>query len=133
MSDATKKDEMQRSGEDRAVVALAAGASKEDAAAVAGVNRTTLWRWLQEAEFRARVAAERQRLVDRAVGRLADASVRAVDVLLEVADDAEAPPSARVAAARGVLEIGGRLREEADLGARLDDLERILDDRDGAR
>jgi hypothetical protein len=126
----TKSDEIGRAGEDRAVVALAAGASKEDAAAMAGISRSTLYEWLKRPEFRGRVQAERQRLVDRAVGRLADASVRAADVLLEVADDTEAPPSARVAAARGVLEIGGRLREEAELGARLDDLEQALDQRE---
>jgi hypothetical protein len=43
--------------------------------------------------------------------------------------DQDAPASARVAAARGVLEIDGRLREEAELGARLGELERALDAR----
>jgi len=47
---------------------------------------------------------ERRRLVDRAVGRLADASARAAEILLEIADDATARASARAAAARSVLE-----------------------------
>jgi hypothetical protein len=129
----TRPDEIGRAGEDRAVIALAAGASKEDAAALAGISRSTLYEWLKEPALRGRVQAERQRLVDRAVGRLADASVHAADTLLQIASDTTAPASARVAAARGILEIGGRLREEAELVARLDDLERVLDERDGVR
>jgi hypothetical protein len=54
--------------------------------------------------LRHRVAVERRRLVDRAVGRLADASARAAEILLEIADDATARASARAAAARSVLE-----------------------------
>ena len=73
MSNRTKSDEIGRSGEDRAVVALAAGTSKEDAAAVAGISRSTIFEWLKDPEFRERVHDERHRLVDRALGRLADA------------------------------------------------------------
>ena len=130
MSNRTKLDEIGRSGEDRAVVALAAGASKEDAAAVAGISRSTLFEWLKDPEFRERVRHERHRLIDRALGRLADASVGAVDVLVTIADDVEVPASARVAAARGVLEIGARLREEVEVTSRLDEIEQALDQRD---
>lgn len=132
MSNRTKLDEIGRPGEDRAVLALAAGASKEDAASVAGISRSTLYEWLKDAEFRGRVQGERRVLHERALGRLADASARAAEVLLEVADDVEAPASSRVAAARGILEIGPKLREEAELQARLDELEQAID-QDGQR
>ena len=82
------------------MVALAAGTSKEDAAAVAGISRWTLFEWLKDPEFRERVHHERHRLVDRALGRLADASVGAVDVLVTIAEDVEVSASARVAAAK---------------------------------
>ena len=112
------------------MVALAAGANREDAAAVAGISRSTLFEWLRDDEFRGRVQLERRRLVDRALGRLTDGSARAADVLLSVAEDPDAPASARVAAAKSVLEIGTRLREEAELTSRLDEIELALDQRD---
>jgi hypothetical protein len=79
VSDRTKLNDIARRGEDPVVIALARGASKEDAAAIGGVSRGTVFGWLKDDEFRGRVQYERQRLVDRAVGRLADRSARAVD------------------------------------------------------
>jgi hypothetical protein len=110
-------------GDAAVVVALAAGATAADAASRSGVSLRTTQRRLQDTDFCRSIAAERERLVSRALGRLSDASAAFADVLLEVAQDRDAPPSARVSAARAGLDIGTRLHESVELAARLDRLE----------
>jgi hypothetical protein len=52
-----------------------------------GVSLRTVTRRLDDPAFKQRVRAERDAMVARSVGRLADASTEAVDVLLTVAHD----------------------------------------------
>jgi transposase len=60
------------SAEPAAILALARGLSRADAAEAAGVGERTIYRWLDDDAFRAQITRERGRLLERAVGRLAD-------------------------------------------------------------
>jgi hypothetical protein len=112
-------------GEAALVLALARGESHRHAAAESGLSLRTVTRRMADPEFVAAIQAERSRLLQRAIGRLADAAVSFADVLLEVAKDADAPPNARVSAARAGLEFGARLRESEELEQRLASLEAL--------
>jgi hypothetical protein len=70
-------------------LALARGMTQAEAATEAGVGERTVCRRLDDPAFRATVARFRSRLMDRAVGRLAAASDRAIDRLLELVDNSE--------------------------------------------
>src|SRR5581483_430575 len=78
---------MARKAEEQIVMALAAGASKESAAKIAGVSSRTVFRRCQDAEFRARVDRARAELVEGAVGRLSAIGPLAADELHRLIKD----------------------------------------------
>jgi len=104
-----------------AVVALAQGRTNRQAATAAGVSTRTIVRWLTAPEFRQEVADARTELLQLAVGRLAAASTKAVDALVDALDNERG--QARVQAARTLLDACLALRESLDLEQRLATLE----------
>jgi hypothetical protein len=113
-------------GDAALVLALARGDSQRDAARSTGVGLRTITRRMRDTGFVAAVQVERARLVQRAIGRLADSAAGFADVLRDVACDPAAPAHARVSAARAGLELGARLRETEELEQRLARLEALL-------
>ena len=107
------------------VVALAAGATYAEAAAQAGVSERTARRRMDDPAFRAALDDARAEVVSRAVDRLSAVATDAVDTLAALLGPGVPPPT-RLGAARAVLELGSRLREEHDLAARLGALEEAL-------
>ena len=88
----------------RAVTELLAQRTQRDAARAIGVAESTLITWMRQPSFR-RALADTERLVlGDALRNLARASVNAVWVLEIIANDADAAPSARVSAARAILD-----------------------------
>ncbi len=110
--------------QERALVALLDCAEVKGAARTAGVNESTLWRWLQSPEFQARYRAARRQLVETAIAQLQSDCTIAVRVLREVAEDKEAPASSRVAAAKTILDQSLSALELGDLAARIEQLEK---------
>lgn len=114
------------------VAALAAGATYAEAAARAGVSERTARRRMDDPAFRAALDDARAEVVSRAVDRLSATATDAVDTLAALLDPGVPPPT-RLGAARAVLELGSRLREEHDLAARLGALEEALAPDDARR
>ncbi len=107
------------------LAALAAGATNEQASRMAGVSEATVRRRLQEPDFQRRLAEIQRDAVNGATAALGAIALRAVTALSELLGGGT-PPAVRLGAARAVLEIGGRLREERDLAARLQQVEEML-------
>src|SRR5262249_36316021 len=101
------------------------GATVEAAARAAGVSEATAFRRLREPAFRARLQGVRADMVQRTAGALTAAAAEAVRTLLALQGASE-PPAVRLGAARAVLEIGLKLREAAELEARVAALEQQL-------
>ena len=93
------------------------------AAATAGVGEVTLWRWMQIPEFKEQYRLARREAVSQAVGHLQGACSVAVVALTDVAQDVSCPASARVSAARTVLELALKGVELEDLAVRVEELE----------
>jgi hypothetical protein len=104
------------------VLALACGATVENAARTAGVSWRTVYRRLADPAFHKRLRAARADMLQRATGMLTAAALEAVKTLLGL-QQASVAAGVRLGAARAVLEIGLKLREVADLEARLAALE----------
>src|SRR5438067_1597841 len=96
------------------LLALACGATVENAARQCGVSESTVYRRLDTADFRRQLQALRADMVQRAAAILTAAAVEAVKTLV-VLQGATTPPAVRLGAARAVLELGTKLREAADL------------------
>jgi DNA-binding MurR/RpiR family transcriptional regulator len=126
-------DEKLSPKQEAALVALLAHGTVEAAYEAAGVSKSTMWRFLQEPSFQARYRAMRRQLVESAIGQLQADCTKAVTVLREVAEDREAPASARVSAAKTIIEQSLRAVELEDLSERVERLEELLEQKEGKR
>ncbi len=115
-----------RKGDEALLLALVCGASVDGAAQKAGVSTRTAYRRLADPAFRARLRQAQADLARRAAGLLTAATLEAVRTLVQL-QAAASPPAARLGAARAVIGLGQRLREEADLAERMAELERRLE------
>jgi transposase-like protein len=120
--------EQRKKNEDALLLALACGATVEAAARQCGLTDRTIYRRLSEPAFKDRLQALRTDMVARAAGMLTAAAGEAVRTLLQLEKDA--PATVRLGAARAVLELGMKLREAADLEARMAALEARLAEQD---
>lgn len=114
----------------RALGGLLSGLRFDDAARAAGVSSRTLRRWRGEAAFAAVLEAEQGRVFAEAQAMLRGASVDAAGYLRDVVSgDAEANGTARISAAKAILEHAARGVEREDLLHRLENLEAGVADR----
>ena len=118
-------DKPRKKAEDALLLALACGASVDQAARQCSLSTRTVYRRLADSAFRQQLQALRADLVQRTAGALTAAATEAVRTLLEL-QKPSAPPAVRLGAARSVLELGIKLREAADLEERLTALEQQL-------
>jgi len=98
----------------------------KDAAAAAGVGDATLWRYMNDPEFSRRLREARREAVGHAAARLQGGASEAVAVLRELITKEEAPPAARITAARTVIDYSFRVIEQDELKARIEELERFI-------
>ena len=115
--------------QDRAIIALLAEPTLEAAAAHAEVGSATLWRWMQQPEFKSRLRAARRAVVEGAIGRLQAAATAAVETLQR--NLTCGTPSVEVRAAATMLDQAIKAVEMFDLAQRVEHLEARLGD--GAR
>lgn len=117
----------------KALAALITAPTVSAAAAQAGIGYTTLRRWLKDDEaFRREYERELASLVTEAATRAKQSMTPALSVLREIVEDEDGPAAVRVSAARSLLEYGLKLVELADLSARLDALEKNLEEYNNA-
>lgn len=112
-----------RRGDDHLLVNLTAGMTVRDAARSAGMAERTAHRRLEDPQFRRRLETARRELIAMTVERMAVASTKAVDTLSELLDSET--DSVRLGAARSILEIGMRMRQQYVLEKRLSALEAV--------
>ncbi|HYT92365.1 MAG TPA: hypothetical protein VEL76_26865 [Gemmataceae bacterium] len=113
-----------RNADEALALAVATGQTLRDAAQAVGIGERTAARRWADAAFRQRVAQLRGDLVQRSLGRVADGMAEAADVLRQsLAAESE---NVRLGAARSLLELGVKLRENVELEARLQALEQRL-------
>jgi len=102
-------------------LALASGVSIADAAAQADVGRTTVYRKLENPEFRRMVADYRDQLICTALGRITDNLTRGADVLTQMLDSPK--DHIRIRAARILFSLGIKLRDSVELASRMREVE----------
>jgi hypothetical protein len=107
----------------KAIVSLLNCRTVSEAATQAGVNESTVWRWMREESFQDALQEAKQRIVTQAIIQLQQATGEAVGTLRSIMDDGEAPASSRVTAAKTVLDMAVKAIKMEDLEARLMTLE----------
>lgn len=96
------------------------------AAQAAGVGLSTLKRYLADEEFKQEYQKAVSGLIAEAATQAKQSLSPALSTLREVMGSEEQNGQVRVSAARSLLEFGMKLTEQADILARLDELERQL-------
>ena len=109
--------------QERAIVTLLNEQTISRAASAAGVNERTLYRWLREPGFARAYRDARREAFGQAIALTQRYAPLAVNTLAKVMSDANAPASAKVTAAVGLLRFGREGIELDDLAARVEALE----------
>jgi hypothetical protein len=104
------------------ILALACGTPVEAAALKARVSERTVYRRLEDPQFRQRIQSTRSEMVERAASMLTAANLQAVKTLL-LLQESTVSGAVRLGASKAILEYSIRLREIADLEERLQALE----------
>lgn len=117
--------------QEKAILALLEQPTIREAAQACKVGETTLYAWLNDADFVAEYRAARQRVFEAMLSSLQGASNEAVRALLAITKDEQAPSGSRVAAARSILEFSLRARTELEVEQRLQALEQQLSRMEG--
>jgi AcrR family transcriptional regulator len=115
-----------RSREDQALLALISEPTIAKAAEASGISQATLFRYLQDKEFRAEYQRQKRTLLDAALSDLHAAAGDAVACLVEIMTDTKVTPAARVAAARAVLGYSIDTAKIEDVIRRLEAIEEKL-------
>ena len=119
--------ENQTRKQDAALAALLSQPTMKAAAKAARVSETTLFRWLREdAGFQGAYREARRESVNHAITRLQTITGDAVDTLAKIMKNTKAPYTARVTAARAVIEYSLKATELEDLAVRVAELEAII-------
>ena len=106
-----------------AIAALFTCSAITDAAKQCSIGEVTLHRWLKDATFQAAYREARRQVVQQAIVQVQRATGEAVETLRSVMQDAAAPASAKVSAAKTILETAVKAVELEDLEARIVALE----------
>ena len=108
------------------ISALLQAPTLADAAHTAGVGQVTAWRWLKKDEgFQTAYREARRAVVQHAVTQIQQATGEAVETLRAIMQAQTAPASAKVQAARVILEMAFKGIEMDDLEARIAALEAL--------
>jgi hypothetical protein len=110
--------------QEQSITALLVQGSLQAAAEASGVHEKTLRRWLRDdAVFQMAYREARRAVVQQAIVQVQRATGEAVETLRAVMQDSEAPASAKVSAAKTILETAVKAVELEDLEARIVALE----------
>jgi hypothetical protein len=112
-----------KNAERELLMALACGATVENAARKAGIGERTVYRRLADPEFCKQLGQLRLEIVQRTAGMLTGAGLGSVKTLVDLQQDMAVAAGVRRRAARDVIELGIKLRETADLEQRIAVLE----------
>lgn len=111
-----------KKADDPLLMALACGATVDSAARQCKLCVRTVYRRLEDPDFRQRLQDLRADMFQRMAATLTAAGSEAVRTMLDLLKPAN-PPATRLGAARSVLEMGMKAREFAELEDRLTALE----------
>jgi hypothetical protein len=109
---------------EQSITALLVQGSLQAAAAASGIHEKTLRRWLRDdAVFQMAYREARRQVVQQAIVQIQQATGEAVEMLRKVMQAADAPASAKVSAAKTILDTAVKAIELEDLEQRIVALE----------
>lgn len=117
------KDKPLTAKQEVALAALLTAPTQEAAAQAAGISTITLWRYMKQDTFRDAYEAARREVAGETVTELQRSSLNAVKTLNAISMNEGAAVTARVNAAKAILDISFKASELRDFKARLEAVE----------
>lgn len=114
---------MPKVNREKLLAALVNCNTKAEAARIAGVTTKTIYAYLRDPAFKKEYEEAKRHLILDASDQIQRSLAPSITALNEIATDPEAGKTARVQAARSILEYGIRLAEYTDHEARIKALE----------
>lgn len=108
---------------EKALQALLVSRTRAEAAKAAGIGESTLRTYMQDSEFLERYRQAFGDMVRDAARQAQQTLSPALSTLREIMEDREEPASARITAARSILEYTLKLGEQVDILEQLRELE----------
>ena len=112
---------------EKALQALLVSRTRAEAAKAAGIGESTLRTYMQDPEFLERYRQAFGDMVRDAARQAQQTLSPALSTLREIMEDREEPASARITAARSILEYTLKLGEQVDILEQLRELEEWRD------
>lgn len=119
-----------RISDERMIFAILSNKDILTASKTLGISVQSIYNRLRKPEFRQRLQQERQGKFEVANSKLTDSMGRAVDVLVEILEDANVSAGVRIRASQILLDITLKVTEQANIIQRLDSLEEQLQSHD---
>ena len=110
----------------KAIEALIACDTIDEACKDSGITRSTMYRYLKEPLFEKELKAAKRQLINRAILRLQQTCGDATRTLAEICRDKQAPPSSRVSAAKEILSSSLKSIELEGIEERIEAIEQRL-------
>lgn len=118
---------------EKALQALLVSRTRAEAAATAGIGVSSLREYMKDPEFMDRYKQAFGDMVRDATRQAQQTLNPALSTLREIMEDRDEQASARITAARSVLEYSLKLCEQTDILEQLRELEKRRDETDGNR
>lgn len=118
---------------EKALQALLVSRTRAEAAAAAGIGVSSLREYMRDPEFMDRYKQAFGDMVRDATRQAQQTLSPALSTLREIMEDRDEQASARITAARSVLEYSLKLCEQTDILEQLRELEKWRDETDGNR
>lgn len=112
---------------EKALQALLVSRTRSEAAKAAGIGESTLRTYMQDSEFLERYRQAFGDMVRDAARQAQQTLSPALSTLREIMEDREEPASARITAARSILEYTLKLGEQVDILEQLREMEEWRD------
>ena len=110
----------------RAVVALVAGRTQQQAANEAGVVESTITRWKQQEHFIAALQDAQAQVIGDVITEMTGGVVDAVRALRGIVNDPDVQPSTRVVAAKAMISEYRFLKDFSELAPAIERMHRAL-------
>lgn len=108
----------------KALEAIILCKTRKEAAEMAGIDRKTLWSYMQDEEFKAAYNAHFTELMEEATQQARQYISPVLASLHEISTDKEANRTERISAGRALLQYTLELGRQTDFAARLAEMER---------
>jgi len=109
-----------------AISALLTEPTIPEAAKKAGVHERTLYRWLQDEEFKNEYNKAKRQLVDQALNYMQAITGTAIRKLNEIIEADDTPPNVKVSAIKTLLDNVVKIREVEELEKEIEEIRQQL-------